>query len=381
MTIDRAMTALAGLLAATTLCGGALAQSPDHPRNEVSGDRGWEAEWKKTVAAAEAEGIMVLDLPPSNTQREFLAAEWPKAFPKIKLSLESADAATFLPKLKLERNAGKFLWDMSMTGSVNAFMIKNEGFVDPMVPEFIFPDVKDPATWGGWEKVFYDNEHKYVFESQQFLKMPFYNAKLLSPEKVKAMGRKIFLDPELKGKIVWHDPLIPGSGESFAPVMRKLLGDQDFAKFVQEQVVFVANMMDMVDKMARGSYVMCLGPVMTGLLERYRKAGLDIDIRPLGNTPEFAAYSNTGGANTIVIKDRPHPNATKVFLNWFLSKDIAARLGKTMGQDTSRVDVASQVPPGEARVAGAVYDEPQRESETAAMRASHELIRQLRRTN
>jgi ABC-type glycerol-3-phosphate transport system substrate-binding protein len=134
-------------------------------------------------------------------------------------------------------------------------------------------------------------------------------------------------------------------------------------------------MMDMVDKMARGSYVMCLGPVMTGLLERYRKAGLDIDIRPLGNTPEFAAYSNTGGANTIVIKDRPHPNATKVFLNWFLSKDIAARLGKTMGQDTSRVDVASQVPPGEARVAGAVYDEPQRESETAAMRASHELIR------
>jgi len=337
-----------------------------------------QAEWQKTLAAAEKEGTVVLNMPASNTQREFLSAEWPKEFPNIKLSATSIEAAQWVPRVRVERNAGKYLWDVALSGSVTTFQVKNDGYTDPVVPELILPDVKDPKTWGGWDNVFYDDERKYVFATQSFLKMPFYNAKLLSSEKVKAMGPKIFLDPELKGKIVWHDPLVPGSGESFAPVLRKLLGDDGLKVLVQEQVVFVANMMDMVEKMARGQYVICMGPVMTQLLERYKKAGLDIDIRPLGNTPEFAAYSNTGGSNLVVLKDRPHPNATRVFVNWYLRKDIATRLGKAMGQDTNREDVPQQVAPGEARVKNVVYDEPQRESKAGELKASHDLIRQYR---
>jgi ABC-type Fe3+ transport system substrate-binding protein len=343
--------------------------------------QGWEEAWKKTIAEAEKEGTVLLNLPASNTQREFLTAEWPKAFPKIRLIQDAGADGTSLPKIRLERSTGKFLHDIALTGSITAFTLKNEKIADPIIPEFILPDVKDPKTWGGWEKVFYDNEHQYVFEPQIFLKMPFYNAKLLSPEKVKQMGAKIMLEPELKGKIVWHDPLIPGSGETFAPVLRKLLGDDGLKKLVQEQVVFTANMMDMVDKMARGTFTIGMGPVMTQLLERYRKAGLDLDIRPLGNRPEYAAFANTGGANTVIFNNRPHPNATKVFLNWFASKDISTRLAKAMGQDSSRVDVPPQVHPEEARLQGVAYDEPTRERNTEVVKASHELIRGFRRMN
>jgi ABC-type glycerol-3-phosphate transport system substrate-binding protein len=164
-------------------------------------------------------------------------------------------------------------------------------------------------------------------------------------------------------------------------VLRKLLGDDGLKTLVQEQVVFTANMMDMIDKMARGAYVIGMGPVMTQLLERYRKAGLDLDIRPLGNTPEFAAFANTGGANTVIFNNRPHPNATRVFLNWFASKDISQRLAKAMGQDSSRVDVPPQVDPGEARIPGLAYDEPTRERAGEEVKAAHEYIRQLRRMN
>ena len=365
MSMKSRITALSGALAVVAWAGTAAAQD-------------WQTEWKKTIAAAEKEGTVILNIPPSNTQRDFLQVEWPKAYPNIKLSLTSVDAGAWMQRVRVERSAGKYLWDIALSGSVTAFTMKNEGIVDAIQPEFILPDIKDPKTWGGWDSVFYDNEHKYVLAAQNFLKMPFFNAKLLAPEKVKAQGRKIFLDPSLKGKIVWHDPLIPGSGESFAPVMRELLGDEGLKTFVQEQVVFVANMMDMVDKMARGQYAICMGPVMTGLLVRYKKAGLDIDIRPLGNTSEFAAYSNTGGSNLILMKDRPNPNASKVFLNWFLSKDIATRLAKVMGQDTTRDDVDPQVPANEARVKGTAYLEPQREEKAPALKASHELIRQFR---
>ena len=137
-------------------------------------------------------------------------------------------------------------------------------------------------------------------------------------------------------------------------------------------------MKDLVDKMARGQYAMSLGPSMDALLKRYKDAGLDFDIRPLGNRPEFGAYSNSGGSNLILMKDAPHLNAMKVFVNWLLSKDVATRLAKAQNQDTNRADVPSQLPANEQALPGVKYIEPQRESSVAELHASHDLIRQIR---
>jgi iron(III) transport system substrate-binding protein len=335
-------------------------------------------DWDKAIAAAEREGSVVVNTPPGNTLRDFLNGEWPKAFPKIRLELNSVDEPAWIQRVRVERGAGKFLWDVAMEGSVTAFTMKNSGFTVPIEPELILPDVKDPKTWGGWERVMWDNESKYVLATQNFLKMPFYNAKLLSPEKAKADGPKLFLDPALKGKVIWHDPLIPGSGETFALVMRKVLGDEGLKTFVTEQAVFVANMMDLVDKMARGQYAMALGPVLPALLRRYKEAGLDFDIRPLGNTPELAASSNSGGSNLMVFKDAPHPNAARVFLNWLVSKDTAIKLAAATDQDSFRADIPSRMPADRAAVPGTHYVEPQRESAHDELKSAHELIKGFR---
>lgn len=335
-------------------------------------------EWDQTVAAADKEGSVVINIPAGNALRDFLATEWPKAFPKITLVTNSLDEAAWMARVRIERQAGKFLWDAAMSGSVTSYTMTNDGDTVPIVPELILPDVKDPKTWGGWDRVFWDNRHAYVMATQNFLKMPFYNARLLSPDKVKAEGAKVFLDPALKKKVIWNDPLIPGSGETFPLVLRKILGDDGMKTFVDDQVVFTANMMDLVDKVARGLFAMSLGPTMDSFLKRYKDAGLDFDIRPLGNTPEYGAYSNSGGSNLIVMKDAPHPNGVKVFVNWMLSKDIATRMAKAQNQDSNRVDIPSQLPPSEQSVPGMTYVEPQRESAVADLQASHDLIRQIR---
>jgi iron(III) transport system substrate-binding protein len=367
---------VAGTLAAAWLVTCAIpagaAESPDQVR-------GWQETWAKTVAAGKQEGSIVLVVPASQTGRDYLQREWPKAYPDIKLELNTVQGNIWVQRVKTERSAGKYLWDAALTGSVVCYRMKDSGLLDPIQPELIHPDVKSPATWGGWEEAFFDNEHKYVFATRGFLKMPFYNAKLLAPEKVKQLGTKVFLDPALKGKVIWHDPLISGSGESFAPVFRRLLGDDGLTTFVQQQVVFNANMLDVVDKMARGQFTVGMGPVMTNLLKRYEKAGVDLDIRPLGNTPEFAAYGNTGGSNLIVVKDRPHPNALRVFLNWFLSKPVALEFAKAMGEDSRRTDAASVSPPDQARVPGVKYYEPQREEFEPDLQDAHKVIRAARK--
>ena len=99
------------------------------------------------------------------------------------------------------------------------------------------------------------------------------------------------------------EPLIGGSGRTFSLVMHRLLGDQGLTKFLKEQVVIVRSMNDVVQKMVRGEYAVSLGPTMGGLLRRYQKAGLDLDIRPLGNTPEFGAYGNTDAEARLILCD------------------------------------------------------------------------------
>ena len=148
--------------------------------------QGASPEWDRTVAAAEKEGSVTVNIPSGNTLRDFFVTEWPKAFPKITLTLSSIDEGTWIARVRIERSAGKYLWDASMSGSVTAFTMKNDGVTVPIVPELILPDVKDPATWGGWDHVFFDNEHQSVMATQSFLKMPYYNTKMLPPEKVKA---------------------------------------------------------------------------------------------------------------------------------------------------------------------------------------------------
>jgi ABC-type Fe3+ transport system substrate-binding protein len=343
-----------------------------------SADATWKTEWDRLVAGARKEGEVVMVVPPSRTHRDFLAREWPKAYPEIKISMTTIAGPQLLPRFKVEREGGKYLWDLVLTGTENGFQLRDAGFADPVLPEFVLPDVKDPKTWGGWETAFFDNERKYVFATRSFLKMPYYNAKLLSPGKVEQQGVKVLIDPELKGKVIWHEPTAGGSGRTFGPVMMRMLGDDGFRKLVQEQTVFVSAMNDVVERMARGQFAVGLGPVMTQLLGRYKKAGVDFDIRPLGNTPKFGAYGNTGGSNAIVVKDRPHSNATRVFLNWYMSKPVATALSAAMGEDSRRTDVPAVAPVDERRVPGVDYWEAQREEYDADFERARRLILEFR---
>ena len=342
--------------------------------------QGFGPEWNRMVAAAKQEGELVMVIPPGAAVRDFLAHQWAKAYPEIKLSMSSIPGPQLMPKLKLERDAGKYLWDVVMTGSENGFRMRDAGYADPVVPELVLPDVKDPKTWGGWEAAFMDREHKYVFATRSNLKLPYFNAKLLDPDKVKRLGTKIFLDPELKGKVIWHDPALPGSGRTFAPVMLRVLGEDGLRKFVTEQAVLTPNQSEVVERMVRGQFLVGMGPIVTGLLEPFTKAGIALDIRALGNTPEYGAYLNSGGSNTLVVANRPHPNATRLFMNWHLSKDVATALSKVSGEDSRRVDIPEQALPDERKVPGVTYWEAQREEYAEEVKHAQELIKKFRGT-
>jgi iron(III) transport system substrate-binding protein len=321
----------------------------------------WKAEWDKVVAAASAEGTLVLDSQPNIEMRKYVQEEWAKAYPKIALSVSTTPGTQFLARIRTERSVDKFLWDVSVSSVTTAYTLYHEGILDPLQPEFILPDVKDPATWGGWDNVFMDKAGKYVFGMSAALKSPYYNTAQVSADKIAQLGLKTLLDPAYRGKILWHDPLVSGSGQTFAYVLRTRLGDDLLKKLILDQkVVFMAQQDQVVEAMARGVGWIGIGPFVRAHLEPYLVAGVKMDVRAFGNDPSMNEMG-TGGAGLYVYNKRPHPNATRVFVNWILSKDIQLGLAKATLQDSRRQDLQSISEPERQPVKGAHYLETQRE--------------------
>jgi ABC-type Fe3+ transport system substrate-binding protein len=58
--------------------------------------------------------------------------------------------------------------------------------------------------------------------------------------------------------------------------------------------------------------------------------------------PKEGLYVAGGSGHLVVLKNAPHPNATKLFVNWFLSREVQEVYTRAMHQPTRRLDVDSK---------------------------------------
>jgi ABC-type glycerol-3-phosphate transport system substrate-binding protein len=338
------------------------------------------AEWQKTIDAADAEGSLTLYSQPNQDARDFILREFPKAYPKISVSLSVLDTAAFMARIRTERSAGKYLWDVALAGPPGGFLSAHDGFLDPVLPEILDPETKNPDLWGGWHDAFLDKASTYVFAMARFIAGPWYDALTIPPEKVAAQGLRLLLDPGLKGKVAWHDPVLPGSGTSYAYLLRVKLGDDAFRQLMLDQKIdFVPQQFQVVEAVARGTAWIGIGPPVRSLMGPYTKAGVKTDMRSFGPSPDDNLEAIGGGA-LFVFKDRPHPGATRVFINWLLSKDVQYGMAKATDQASRRQDVPLTTLPDETPIKGAQYVIPQREDIAPAVQQTVQLINELRRS-
>jgi len=61
-------------------------------------------------------------------------------------------------------------------------------------------------------------------------------------------------------------------------------------------------------------------------------------VKPL-SSPKEGTYGTGGSGNLTIVKNPPHANAAKVFVNWLLGKEGQEVFTKAMGQATRRLDV------------------------------------------
>ena len=287
----------------------------------------WQDEWDRTVKAAEQEGQVVL-YSLSEVGDAIANTGFQKKFPKIKISVVAARGGEHVSRVMAERRAGKFLADIGNLGNTSPYTLYQSKTLDPIASAFILPEVKDESKWWQGKQQFIDPEGKFILV---YVGAPLflvgYNTKLVSPNAFKSYWD--LLDPKWKGKIVAFDPKAggfaatrdrfffhnPEMGPSF---LRRLFSEMAltlYARYPQGE-----------DWLAAGKFSLCLCRHQS--ISEAKTQGLPVDLM------EPTAFKEGVGIETraktlVLMNQAPHPNAAKVFLNWFLSREGQSDFQKT----------------------------------------------------
>lgn len=295
------------------------------------------AAWKQLVVAAKKEGRVVVSIPTSAELRKELDSEFKKAFPGIELELNAARGSSNINKIAEEQNAGVNTMDIHLGGSASIVTgLLAPGFLEPVMPVMMLPEVRDPKYWWGGH-IWADNAKKYIYSFTAFMTESIWrNTTLVKPEEINSW--ESLLDPKWKGKIAILDPRSPGAGESNWSFLLRIKGEQFLTKLAAQDMTVSRNLRQLGEAVARGKSAISIGVSYYTYLP-FIKAGLPV--KSISNVKE-GYYAAAGSGNLAVLKDAPHPNAAKVFVNWLLSKDGQSTFTKALGQPTRRFDVDTQ---------------------------------------
>jgi iron(III) transport system substrate-binding protein len=294
------------------------------------------ADWERTVAAAKKEGKVVVSVPVSAELRRGIEKVFKQRF-GIEAELNVGRAAAVTGKIQQESKSGVPYFDVHMGGGESMITgLLSEGILAPLEPAMILKEIKDPSNWWGGH-IWLDNAKRYIYASQAYqVELIWCNTDYVKPEEIRSLND--LLNPKWSGKIGYLDPRTPGAGSSMWSFLWKLKGEEYLKKLAGQKLFLSRDQRVLAESLARGKIALVAGLSYYSFLP-FAKAGLPVKSV---STPRDEIYVSGGSGNVAIIKAAPHPNATKVFINWFLGPEGQETYSRAMGQATRRLDVDTQ---------------------------------------
>ena len=313
----------------------------------------WEKEWQKTLEAGKKEGkvsVYVSLLSPAVRKQ---APIFKEKF-GIEVEVTTGRGGEIAQKLNREKSAGINLADVIISGGNTMFDVKHMGVTMPMDKILILPEVTNPKNWYTQDHLPFTDDEKHLFHIYAYPNRDItINTDLVKPGEIQSW--QDLLKPKYKGKIVWSDPSVSGSGfNGFCTyIINKVTDENYYRKLVATQDITLSrNLRQMAEWLARGKYAVAIS-VEGGPIAEMLRAGAQIAYVSV----KEGAYLSYDAGDVGVAVNAPHPNAAKVFVNWLFSKDgqnFAQRATKYM---SSRNDIPTEgiVNPKTMRVPGERY--------------------------
>ncbi|MFN0070784.1 MAG: extracellular solute-binding protein [Chloroflexota bacterium] len=275
-----------------------------------------QLEWEKTLAAAKQEGVLNLLTQPG-TDYKRMVDQFQAKYPEIKVEHTASRPSDISPKIITEQQNGQYVWDVFTAQTSNMVNVLTPAGVLQEIRSFItMPDVTDDSKWlGGFEFWAHD-------VSKQPLILVFaadviggYAVNRDSVAKDQVTSVDDLLDPKWAGKIVIDDPSVPANGSITLAGFMHARGEEFVKRFFTESKPVVQETVRVTTEwLVTGRYPIAVG-ADKNFFQEFQKEGIGKNV----DFMQGPRYLATRGVS--VFKHAPHPNATKVWVNWLLSQE------------------------------------------------------------
>jgi len=314
------------LLAAAVLLQGAIvsAQSSQPAR---------PGDWDQIVEAARKEGKVVASIPPSAELRKLMELTFPKRY-GIGVEFVPARGGNIIRRMVDESKAGVQYFDLHIGGTESIITgLLPENVLEAVEPFFVLPEVRDPKQWWGGH-IWADNAKRFLYPFAAYQTVSFWsNSNEYKPSEFRSLDD--LLNPKLQNKIGISDPRTPGSGSSMWSYMNYIKGEEYLKRLVAQKLFVTRDLRLLAENLAKGKIAVTSGIAYSEFLP-FIKAGLPVTPLPV---PKEGLYVSGGYGHLTILKNPPHPNATKVFVNWLLGRDGQEVFSRAMGVGSRRFDV------------------------------------------
>lgn len=294
----------------------------------------WQDEWDKTIAAAKQEGRITLVTHPG-TDYQRLVQLFQEKYPEIKVDHTGSRPSDISPKIIAEQQNGVYSWDVMTASTSNMVnVLSPTGAFQDLRPIFLLPDAMDGSKWaGGFESWAHDvtNQPLVFVHAMDVIGGYAVNRDVVPKNEVTSVDD--LLDPKWRGKIVLDDPTVPAHGSLSLTGIMFAKGEDFLKRLLNDQKpVIQDNVRVTTEWISTGRYPLAVG-VDKNYLQEFQKQGIGKSV-DFQQGPMYLAARGVG-----VFKNSPHPNASKVWVNWLLSREGQLAWTEAMQGNSRRTDV------------------------------------------
>jgi iron(III) transport system substrate-binding protein len=279
-----------------------------------------DAEWKNATDAAKKDAQLTV----YHTRGPFdkLFADFNKRYPAIQFLSASGRGGELISRMMSEKRAGKHLVDVYLGASGTPLdVLYPAKMLEPIPSLLLLPEVRDQSLWFGKRHHYGDPEGKYIFVYEGVVRSDMaYNTTLVDGKEITSYWDLV--KPKWKSKIAAIDPKLAGFPEGFlqfafyhpdlgGKFLKQLFGDMD--------ITVSRDGRQIVDWLATGKFAIAIGPSASDV-QAAMKSNLPV-ARFEPRAFKEGIYMRATQGSLSVINRMPHPNATRVFVNWLLSRE------------------------------------------------------------
>jgi iron(III) transport system substrate-binding protein len=274
--------------------------------------------------AAKPEGKLVIYGGGSPDQFGPVKTAFQQEFPGMTVDSVDQRGRETREKVLVEQQTKNFVADLAITGTDTQASIIEAGATEDYQSVFIDKVVPDLRPQ-------YATSSPYTASNYTIA----INTTLVKPEDEPRSWKDV-LDPKWKGKLALDDPRGSGPGAYVLAAVEEVLG-QDYTTELAKQDVFIATQAGPLwAALLRGERLMFLSSSHRDVITQKQQGAPVKQIRPV----EGIVFSPTPQA---LLRNAPHPNAAKLWIEWSLSKQGQQALADN-GYGPVRADVPVKFP-------------------------------------